>query len=195
MPIWVYRECANRTNFLRNYFYIFSLDADCHFHCALPSCSAWRSSWGRGQVVETRTAQGQGRLSLQRSPGGTSQMYTLAGVHLSTLGWKLECSGYVESVSLWLSQAVPDLDSRGCPAQDSQVRFQTQPCPWAVASRSWTPNKKRVWEPFCGSASALRTLRGVFSPWVGNTWGNAGSWKAFPSLACTWCRLLRGHQN
>ena len=121
--------------------------------------------------MEARTTQGQGHLSLQRSPGGTSQMHTLAGAHLSALGLKSQCSRCVESVNLWPSRVVPDLDCRGGPAQDSRVHFQTQLGTWA-GLRGAEPQTRKGYENLLRLGLSPKITPGktgraerLFKPW------------------------------
>lgn len=135
MPIWVYKECTNTTNFINNYFYIFSLDLYCHLHLQslsvpfLPVLEGAALKEGALGRKSGGCSHGQPKWKapylLGRCPGGTSQMNSFAGMYLSALGLKVECSGCVKSVNLWQNWVVPDLSSKGCRAQDPRVHFRT----------------------------------------------------------------------
>ena len=99
MPIWVYRERANRTNFLHNCFYTFSLDGTAT--STVPFLPVLHGEALKEEVRWWRHGQPKGKATCPpEAPGGTSQMHTLAGVHLSALGLKSQCSRCVESVNL-----------------------------------------------------------------------------------------------
>lgn len=108
MPIWVYKECTNRTKFL-NCFSVSSLGLHrClphRFPCALPPVLRRNSPQGRSPRKKVAwpwppTAQVKAMYLSGGALAGTSQMNDPAGISCSTLGLKVECSGCVRSVSL-----------------------------------------------------------------------------------------------